>query len=343
MRGSRQLLLLAFGLVCAAVGRPPAALGAEYSLLATPETVAWGYYSGLAKPVLTVHSGDTVRMQTLSTCGSPEQMQSRGVPANEIPAYTAPIYEQVKDIGPGGHILTGPVAITEAEPGDVLEVQILKVDLDVDFACNAFGVGRGFLPMEYPYSRWKIVPLDRQHMLGKFAPGIEIPLRPFFGSMGVAPAGGKIDSAPPFVHAGNMDNKELVAGTTLFIPVAAKGALFEAGDGHAGQGNGEVDITALETYLTGTFRFIVHKDRHLLWPRAETPDSYISMGFSKDLKEATEHAVRDMIEFLMEVKHLSRDDAYMLVSVAVDVDITQLVDGNVGVHAICPKSIFTAH
>jgi acetamidase/formamidase len=290
-----------------------------------------------------VHSGDTVRMQTLSTCGSPEQMQSRGVPANEIPAYTAPIYEQVKDIGPGGHILTGPVAITEAEPGDVLEVQILKVDLDVDFACNAFGVGRGFLPMEYPYSRWKIVPLDRGQLLGKFAPGIEIPLRPFFGSMGVAPAGGKIDSAPPFVHAGNMDNKELVAGTTLFIPVAAKGALFEAGDGHAGQGNGEVDITALETYLTGTFRFIVHKDRHLLWPRAETPDSYISMGFSKDLKEATEHAVRDMIEFLMEVKHLSRDDAYMLVSVAVDVDITQLVDGNVGVHAICPKSIFTAH
>jgi len=334
-------MVLWCALGCAAVGRPPAALGAEYSLLATPETVAWGYYSGLAKPVLTVHSGDTVRMQTLSTCGSPEQMQSRGVPANEIPAYTAPIYEQVKDIGPGGHILTGPVAIAEAEPGDVLEVQILKVDLDVDFACNAFGVGRGFLPMEYPYSRWKIVPLDRQRMLGKFAPGIEIPLRPFFGSMGVAPAGGKIDSAPPFVHAGNMDNKELVAGTTLFVPVAAKGALFEAGDGHAGQGNGEVDITALETYLTGTFRFIVHKDRHLLWPRAETPDSYISMGFSKDLKEATEHAVRDMIEFLMEVKHLSRDDAYMLVSVAVDVDITQLVDGNVGVHAICPKKIFT--
>jgi len=334
---------MALGLALAgvAVGRPQAARGADYSLLATPETVAWGYYSGLAKPVLTVHSGDTVRMQTLSTCGSPEQMQSRGVPANQIPPYTAPIYEQVKDIGPGGHILTGPVGVTEAEPGDVLEVQILKVDLDVDFACNAFGVGRGFLPMEYPYSRWKIVPLDRPHMLGKFAPGIDIPLRPFFGSMGVAPAGGKIDSAPPFAHAGNMDNKELVAGTTLFIPVAAKGALFEAGDGHAGQGNGEVDITALETYLTGTFRFIVHKDRHLLWPRAETPDSYISMGFSKDLKEATEHAVRDMIEFLMEAKHLSRDDAYMLVSVAVDVDITQLVDGNVGVHAICPKKIFT--
>jgi acetamidase/formamidase len=268
-------------------------------------------------------------------------MIAGGVKPEEIPSYTAPIYTEVKDIGPGGHILTGPVAIEEAEPGDVLEVQILKVDIDVDFACNAFGLGRGFLPMEYPYSRFKIIPLDRKKMTAKFAPGIELPLHPFFGSMGVAPAGGKIDSAPPFAHAGNMDNKELVAGTTLYIPVAAKGALFEAGDGHAGQGNGEVDITALETYLSGTFRFVVHKDRHLLWPRAETPDYYISMGFSKDLKEATEHAVRDMIDFLVDQKHLSRDDAYMLSSVAVDVDITQLVDGNVGVHAMLPKKIFS--
>ncbi len=316
-------------------------IAADYTLSATPATVAWGYYSGLAKPVLTVHSGDTVRMQTLSTCGPPERMQAGGVKPEQIPAYTGPIYTEVKDIGPGGHILTGPVAIAEAEPGDVLEVQILKVDIDVDFACNGFALGRGFLPMEYPYSRYKIIALDRKKMLARFAPGIDIPLHPFFGSMGVAPAGGKIDSAPPFAHAGNMYNKELVAGTTLYIPVAAKGALFEAGDGHAGQGNGEVDITALETYLSGTFRFIVHKDRHLLWPRAETPEYFISMGFSKDLKEAAEHAVRDMIDFLVQEKHLDRDDAYMLTSVAVDVDITQLVDGNVGVHAMLPKKIFS--
>ena len=328
---------LLFLLCCVATS---SALSAEHTLLATPSTVAWGYYSGLSKPVLTVRSGDTVRMQTLSTCGSPEQMMSRGVQRASIPLYTDAIYQDVADKGPGGHILTGPVAIAEAEPGDVLEVQILKVDIDVDFACNAFGVGRGFLPMEYPYSRWKIIPLDRQKMIGHFGAGIEIPLKPFFGSMGVAPAGGKIDSAPPFAHAGNMDNKELVAGSTLFIPVAAKGALFQAGDGHAAQGNGEVDITALETYLSGSFRFIVHKNQHLLWPRAETPDYYISMGFSKDLKEATEHALRDMIEFLVDVKHLSRDDAYMLSSVAVDLNITQLVDGNVGVHAMCPKKIF---
>jgi acetamidase/formamidase len=338
----RQVLLLT-GLTASilAAALAPPLRAADFTLLATPDTVAWGYYSGLAKPALTVHSGDTVRMQTLSTCGSPERMESGGVRPEDIPPYTARIYNEVKDIGPGGHILTGPVAIAEAEPGDVLEVQILKVDIDVDFACNAFGLGRGFLPMEYPYSRFKIIALDRKKMVAKFAPGIELPLRPFFGSMGVAPAGGKIDSAPPFAHAGNMDNKELVAGTTLYIPVAAKGALFEAGDGHAGQGNGEVDITALETYLSGTFRFIVHKGRRLLWPRAETPDYYISMGFSKDLKEAAEHAVRDMIEFLVDEKHLNRDDAYMLSSVAVDVDITQLVDGNVGVHAMLPKKIFT--
>ncbi len=313
----------------------------EYTLLATPQSVEWGYYDSAVKPVLTVHSGDTVRIQTLSTCGSPEDLIKLGVRPEQIPPYTDSIYKEMpKDTG-GGHILTGPVAIAEAEPGDVLEVQILKVDMDVDFACNGFFLGDGFLPMEYPYTHSKIIPLDRKRMIGRFAPGIELPLKPFFGSMGVAPSDGKVDSAPPFAHAGNLDNKELVAGTTLYIPVAAQGALFEAGDGHAGQGNGEVDIEALETYLTGTFRFIVHKDRHLLWPRAETPEYYISMGFSKDLKEATEHAVRDMIDFLVTEKHLSRDDAYMLTSVAVDVDITQLVDGNVGVHALLPKRIFT--
>ena len=323
------------------MGWPTLAQATDHELPARPDTVAWGYYSGQSRPVLTVRSGDTVRMQTLSTCGSPETLVARGVKPEDIPPYTHAIYKEVSDKGPGGHILTGPVAITEAEPGDVLEVQILKVEMDANFACNGFGVGRGFLPMEYPYSRSKIIPLDRKQLIGHFAPGIEIPLRPFFGSMGLAPAGGKIDSAPPFVHAGNMDNKELVAGTMLFIPVAAKGGLFQAGDGHAAQGNGEVDITALETYLTGTFKFIVHKDRRLTWPRAETPTHFISMGFSKDLKEATELALKDMINFLVTEKRLSRDDAYMLASVAVDMEITQLVDGNVGVHAMCPKKIFT--
>jgi acetamidase/formamidase len=314
---------------------------ADFNLSATPATVAWGYYSQEAKPVLTVHSGDTVRIQTASSCPSPTRLEAAGVTPKDIPQYDRDIYEQVKDKGPGGHILTGPVAVAEAEPGDTLEVQIKKIDIDVPFACNSFGPGRGFLPNDFPYARTKIIPLDREHMMGRFAPGVNLPLHPFFGSMGVAPpSAGRLNSAPPWMHAGNMDNKELVAGTTLFVPVFAKGGLFEVGDGHAGQGNGEVDITAMETFLTGTFTFVVHKGERMMWPRAETATYYISMGFDEDLKTATEMAVRNMIDFLVKEKHLSREDAYALTSVAVDVDITQLVDGKVGVHAMCPKNIF---
>src|SRR5262249_55214550 len=205
-------------------------------------------------------------------------------------------------------------------PGHVLEVKIQSIRLALSYAYNAFSPGRGFLPEDFPYARMKIIPLDAQRMVARFADGIEIPLRPFFGSMGVAPpdVSGRISSAPPWIHAGNLDNKELVAGTTLFIPVHARGALFLAGDGHAGQGNGEVDITALETSLIGTFQLIVRKDMHLKWPRAETPTHYITMGVHEDLNEATKLAVRETIDFLAKEKHLSREDAYMLASVAAD-------------------------
>ncbi|MGA7887831.1 MAG: acetamidase/formamidase family protein [Acidobacteriaceae bacterium] len=339
LRSLAVLPLLAASLTAAQSSSP-----AEPAFLAaTPSTVAWGYYWSQAKPVLTVHSGDTVRIQTLSTCGDNQRLESEGVPASEIPAWNQPIYDQVHDRGPGGHILTGPIAIAEAEPGDVLEVQILTIDIDAPFACNGFGVGRGFLPNDFPYGRTKIIPLDRTKMLADFAPGVQIPLHPFFGSMGDAPppSAGRYSSVPPWMHGGNMDNKLLVAGATLYLPVHAPGALFEAGDGHAGQGNGEVDITAMETFLTGTFRFTVLKNQHLLWPRAETPTSYISMGFSPDLTTAAKMAVRNMIDFLVADKLLSRDDAYSLVSVACDVDVTQLVDTNDGVHVVCPKDIFT--
>ena len=346
----RSLLLLALS----AMPFAAASLPAQQALLATSKTVVWGNYNGRATPALTVHSGDIVTIQTLSTCGSPEALESRGVKPADIPPYVAEIFKNfpAAEKGPGGHILTGPVAIAEAQPGDVLEIRIQKIAIDVPWACNSFGAGRGFLPDDFPYSRTKLIPLDRQKMLAEFAPGVEIPLHPFFGSMGIATPGGKTDSAPPWMNAGNMDNKELVAGTTLFIPVNTAGANFEVGDGHAGQGNGEVDITALETQLTGTFQFIVHKGSlsdptRLLWPRAETPTQYIAMGFQEDLKRATEMAVRNMITFLStqnpDHAKLSREDAYSLVSVACDVDITQLVDlPRVGVHVLCPKAMFTA-
>ena len=315
---------------------------ATYSLKPRPKTVAWGYYDASAAPVLRVKSGDTVEIQTLIT-SSPKRLESAGVPAEQVEQSLRDIYDQVKDKGPGGHILTGPIYIEDAQPGDVLEVRIVSVRLAIPYAYNGFGPGRGFLPEDYPYPKMKIIPLDEKRMVARFAPGIEIPLHPFFGSMGVAPpeTTGKFSSNPPWIHAGNLDNKDLVAGTKLYIPVHAAGALFEVGDGHAGQGNGEVDITAMETSLIGTFQFVVRKDMHLRWPRAETPTSFITMGLHEDLNEATKLAVREMIDFLMTEKHLSRDDAYMLSSVAADLSIAELVDGNKGVHMAIPKAIFT--
>lgn len=312
-----------------------------HTLHATPKTVVWGYYDASAPPVLRVKSGDTVEIHTLIT-SSPKRLEDAGVPPQQVEQSLRDIYKEVTNKGPGGHILTGPIFIEGAEPGDVLEVRTLAIRLAIPYAYNGFAPGRGFLPEDYPYPKTKIIPLDEKRMTAHFADGIEIPLHPFFGSMGVAPpeSSGKISSAPPWIHAGNLDNKDLVAGTSLFIPVHARGALFEVGDGHAGQGNGEVDITALETSLVGTFQLIVRKDMHLRWPRAETPTHYITMGLHEDLNEATKLAVREMIDFLVSEKHLSRDDAYILTSVAADLSITELVDGNKGVHASIPKEIF---
>jgi acetamidase/formamidase len=313
----------------------------KYRLPATPKTVAWGYYDAAATPVLHIRSGDTVAFDTLLT-NSPTGLEKAGLPAEQVQQSLRDIYQEVTNKGPGGHILTGPVFIEGAEPGDTLEVRIQKIDLAISYAYNGFRAGAGFLTNDFPYARIKIIPLDRERMVAKFASGVEIPLHPFFGSIGEAPpeAYGRVNSAPPWIHAGNMDNKELVAGSTLYLPVHVKGALFEIGDGHAGQGNGEVDITALETSLVGTIQFVVRKDLKINYPRAETPSHYITMGFDDDLSEAARIAVRQMIDFLVTEKHLSRDDAYMLTSVAGDVDISELVDGNKGVHVMMPKSIF---
>lgn len=313
------------------------------ALPAAPENICWGYYWAQAKPAIKIHSGDSVRIQTVS--GNPTRLVAAGAKPDEIQPELKAIYDKIpkEQRGPGGHILTGAVYIEDAEPGDVLEVRIENITMDVPYAYNGYSPNGGFLKGDFPNSRgMKMIPLDRKRNVALFAPGIEIPLHPFFGSMGIAPPGeDKVNSAPPNTWAGNMDNKELVAGSTLYIPVHQKGALFEVGDGHAGMGNGEVDITALETSLTGTFQFIVHKGVTLKWPRAETPNYYITMGFDEDLTKATEIAVREMIDFLSSGKHMSREEAYILTSVAVDVDITQLVDGNKGVHAMCPKAIFT--
>src|SRR5438552_11903889 len=333
-----SILSVMFLLALAAQAQQPHT--ATYQLKPTPKTVAWGYYDASTPPVLRIKSGDTVEVQTLIT-SSPTRLEGAGVKPADVEQSLRDIYKEVTNKGPGGHILTGPVFVEGAEPGDVLEVRIKQIKLAIPYAYNAFSPGRGFLPEDFPYPKMRIIPLDEKRMIAHFADGIEIPLHPFFGSIGVAPpeVSGRISSAPPWIHAGNLDNKELVEGTTLFIPVHTKGALFEVGDGHAGQGNGEVDITALETQLTGTFQFVVRKDMHLRWPRGETATHYITMGVHEDLTEATKLAVRETIDFLVNEKHLSRDEAYMLASVSVDFCITQLVDGNKGGHGMIAKSV----
>ena len=325
-----------------AIASAPLARAATFDLPATPATVAWGNYDAAAKPVLTIRSGDTVVVHTLLT-SSPTALEKAGVAPADVQQSLRTVFDQVHDRGPGGHILNGPIAVEGAEPGDTLEVRILKIDLAIPYAYNGFRYGLGFMTDDFPYSRMKIIPLDRDRMLARFAPGVDVPLHPFFGSMGDAPPAsfGRYDSTAPTISGGNMDDKSLVAGTTLYLPVHAPGALFEVGDGHAGQGDGEVDVTAMETSLTGTLQLILHKRETLDYPRAETPTSYISMGFDDDLSRAARKAVGNMIDFLVAEKHLSRDDAYMLISVAGDVEVTELVDRNKGVHVVLPKDVFT--
>jgi acetamidase/formamidase len=314
-----------------------------HRLEATPATVVYGYYWAEAAPVLHVDSGDIIDVDTLLT-NTPEGLAKAGVPPERIQPSLKAIVSEVtgERRGPGGHILTGPVFVEGAEPGDVLEVKVLSIELPIDYGYNGC---KGVLPENCePELPARIIPLDRTHMTAEFAPGIVIPLRPFFGSMGVAPApeAGRVSSNPPGRHAGNLDNRELVAGSTLYVPVFTRGALFEVGDGHVAQGDGEVDQTAIETSLRARLQLTVRKDmRKLTWPRAETPTDYISMATDPDLMVATRTAIQEMVDFLAGERGLTRHEAYQLVSIAGNVAITQLVDKpNVGVHVKLPKGIF---
>jgi len=313
-----------------------------HRLEATPNTVAVGYYWSEAKPALRIASGDIIDVDTLLT-NNPTGLARAGVPDDKIQASLKAITTEVTGDrrGPGGHILTGPVYVEGAAPGDALEVKVLSIDLPIDYGYNGCS---GFVPENCERGTpAKIMTLDRKNMTSEFAPGIVIPLKPFYGSMGVAPAPelGRVSSNPPGRHAGNMDNKELVAGSTLYIPVFAPGALFEIGDGHAAQGDGEVDQTAIETSLRGRLQLTVRKNMPLNFPRAETATDYISMAFDPDLTRATTMAIQEMVDFIGVKWKMNKHQAYQLVSVAGNVAVTQLVDKpNHGVHVRLPKNIF---
>ncbi len=340
----RSLVLLALTLACGATfaltaqTHPPT----THRLLATPDTVAYGYYWSEAKPALRIASGDIIDVDTLLT-NTPAGLAKAGVPDAQIQQSLKTIVAEVTGDrkGPGGHILTGPVYVEGAEPGDVLEVKILSIDFAIDYGYNGCS---GIVPENCDRSAGlKILPIDKKTMTSQYAPGIVIPLKPFYGSIGVAPAPelGRVSSNPPGKHAGNLDNRELVAGTTLFIPVFVPGALFEVGDGHGAQGDGEVDQTAIETSLRGRLQLTVRKDIKLTWPRAETPTDYISMATDPDLMVATKGAIQEMVDFLAATRSLTKHQAYQLVSMAGHVVVTQLVDKpNMGVHVKMPKSIW---
>jgi acetamidase/formamidase len=321
----------------------PALSAAEHTLMPSPQTVHIGYFLASVKPVLTIDSGDIVILESAAAIVPSVVDQSGVVPPSAVSQYQRDIYGEVKD-RPGPHVLTGPIEIRGAMPGDVLEVRILEVNLAIDYGYNRTRPYTGALPEEFTAQWTRIIPFNRQARTAEVAKGVVVPLdRPFFGTMGLAPdpSMGRISSGPPGVHTGNLDNKDLVAGTTLYMPIHAPGALFSAGDAHAAQGHGEVDLTAIETGLRGKFQFVLRKDMHLAWPRAESPTHWIVMGLNPNLEEAMKIAVRETIDFITKrFPHLTREEAYMIASVAVDYHVTQVVDGTKGIHGMIPKAVF---
>jgi acetamidase/formamidase len=311
-----------------------------HELKASPATVHRGFFDASLQPVLTIDSGDIVRLGTAS--GNPRYFEKLGVPREKIPAELYAAFEGVEGTGRGDHTLNGPITIRGAEPGDMLEIRIRAVAVRLPIAGQGFVPNRGLLPEEFPYAKDRVLWIDLTRQTVEYAAGVEVPVKPFWGVMGVAPppSMGRVPSGPPGIFGGNLDNRDLGAGSTLYLPVHVQGALLSIGDGHAVQGHGEVCLSAVEASLKGEIQVLLHKRRNIRWPRAETANHYITMGLNADLDEATKIATREMLDFLVENKGLTRENAYMLASAAMDLIVTQVVDGTKGIHAMMPKGIF---
>ncbi len=306
------------------------------TLSATPDTVKWGFFDAATPPVLTVPSGGIVTIHTVS---GGEDVLPRDPSFPILPEHRAVLAGAER--GPGPHLLTGPVAVEGAEPGDVLQVDILDVRLRQAWGYTLIIPLLGTLPEDFQHAVMNHLPLDADASTVTLPWGGTLATKPFFGVMGTAPPPnwGRVTTVMPRAFGGNMDNKELGTGTTVLFPVFAPGALFSVGDGHAVQGDGEVSITAVETALTGTFRLTLHKGRPLPAPRAETPTHYITMGFDEDLDDAVKQALRDMIRWIGEVRVLSPEDAYTLCSLAADLRVTQTVNVIKGIHCMLAKDV----
>lgn len=335
------------------------ATGQTYEVLSTPENVIWGeLFKPDSEPILRVRSGDRITMQTVSHEGiladqgdTIEFLTGGGIAESDVLPDQLKIKAEVEKTGPGPHVITGPVYVEGAEPGDVLEIKTLNIDYRVPYGVISNRHGRGSLPGEYPENGepiyTKVIPIDRENDIGIFKPtnglpNLNIPLKPFMGLMGVVPADPEdaVNSVPPGLYGGNVDIKLLGVGSSLYLPVQVPGALFYSGDPHCAQGNGEVALTAIECSLTPTFELIVHKGMTLEAPVGETEDAWIAVGLDQDLDEAMKKSVREYLRITNEEYGLTKPDALLFGSAAIDFEVSQVVDIVKGIHGVIPKELF---
>lgn len=326
-------------------------LSIDATLSSTPETVSWGWISAQRDPVLRIRTGQTVRVDTVSHQGLNTRLEPNaffgqaGISPDAVLADAREVYRHVKRAdGAGPHIVTGPIHIESAEPGDLLEVRVHNVEIRVPYGVNSTGPGSGAAPDLLAEPAQQIIKLDLARNIALFAPDIEVPLAPFMGIVAVAPSPERspANTKPPGVFGGNLDFKHLTAGATLYLPVFNPGALFYIGDGHACQGDGEVDGTAIEISLSPTVQLIVHKGagRDVIAPRAEDASFHYPMGLGADLDEALAQAVKETCAFLRQHAGLSTAEAYALCSLAVDFRIGEAVNNVLMVYGVVPKRLF---
>ena len=344
------LFLLAASTACTQM--PRINYSVDANVASTPQTVSWGHLPAGRAPVLRIRSGQTVAIDTVSHQGINNNMDpvkffgAGGIAAGEVLPDALEIYHKAdhpKDSG--AHVLTGPILVESAEPGDMLEVRMLDFKFRVPYGVNNSNKGSGVLPALHAQPYPKIIRFDLQRRVALFAPGIEIPLVPFMGIMAVMPPAPLANTRPPGIYGGNMDFNRLTIGASLYLPVHQAGALFYTGDSHAVQGDGEINGTAIEASLTPVLQFIVHKGagRSMKWPRAEDADNYYVMGMDRDLDVALKEAAEQTIAFLQREKGLSAQDAYSLASIGVNYIVAEAVDDVLMVYGAIPKKLFTTN
>lgn len=335
--------------------------GQMHYVKSEPENVIWGeLFKPDSPPILTVKSGDRIKMETISHEGIlPDQgdtvtfLTGGGIPEQKILPDQMKIKAEVQKTGPGPHVITGPIYVEGAEPGDVLEIKTVDIEYRAPYGVISNRHGKGSLPGEYPENEkpiyTKVIPIDQVKQIGIFQLSnglatLEIPLKPFMGLMGIVPANPEDskNSVPPGVYGGNVDIKHLGIGSSLYLPVQVPGALFYSGDPHCAQANGEVALTAIECSLTPTFELTVHKGMALETPMGETEDAWYAVGLDQDLDEAMKKAVREYLRIANEEYGLTKADALLLGSAAIDFEVSQVVDIVKGIHAVVPKKLFQA-